>query len=95
MSGLGTLERPPVAQEGEGEAFEPQPVDEGRACIDRRAGFVACRHFDRADFSPGARVQGPALIHQLDSTVLVMPGHWARALVGGALSITPSAEATR
>jgi hypothetical protein len=31
----------------------------------------------------------PALIHQLDTTVLVMPGHAAETLAGGVLSITP------
>jgi N-methylhydantoinase A len=95
MTGLGALDRPPLAEEAEGEAFEPRPIDERPACIDRRAGFVTCRHFERSDFRPGARVQGPALIHQLDSTVLVMPGHRARALSGGILSITRAGETRR
>jgi len=95
LTGLGRLERPPLPKEEEGEACEPQPIDEQPACMDRRAGFVACRHFDRADLRPGARVRGPALIHQLDSTVLVMPDHMARALAGGVLSITPTTGTAR
>ncbi len=96
LTGLGRLERPPRPKdEEEREAHEPQPIDQRPACMDRRAGFVPCRHFDRADLMPGARVSGPALIHQLDSTVLVMPDHRARALVGGVLSITPTMGTAR
>ena len=87
LTGLGRLERPPESADEPAEAYEPRPIDERPACLDRAEGFVSCRHFDRADLGPGAVLRGPALIHQLDSTVLVMAGCLARTLAGGVLSI--------
>ena len=69
--------------------MNPHPSASGRVYLDRRSGFIPCRHYDRADLKPGARIRGAALIHQLDTTVLVMPGHIAEALAGGVLAITP------
>src|SRR5262249_50688208 len=95
LTGFGILRRAaPEVEEALCEPHEPAPVSEGRLFLDRRIGFLNCRHFDREGLSAGARIRGPALIHQLDSTVLVMPDHVARTLAGGVLSITvaPSGE---
>lgn len=89
LTGLGRIDRPPGEAEAAAAPYEPTALGEHRAYLDRRTGFVPCRHYDRADFGPGARVRGPALIHQLDTTVLVMPGHAAETLAGGVLSIMP------
>ena len=43
-----------------------------------RDGFVATAIYDRALLSPGDRVDGPAVIEQLDSTTLVWPDGSAR-----------------
>ena len=91
LTGLGRLDRPPPPDETSGEAYEPAPVDERPACLDRGEGFVPCRHFERADLRPGAVIRGPALIHQLDSTVLVMADKLARVLAGGVISIRSEA----
>jgi N-methylhydantoinase A len=37
-------------------------------------GFTACPIFDRFSLSPEARIQGPAVIEQMDSTTLLLPG---------------------
>ncbi len=95
LTGLGRLDRPPPPDESSGEAYEPAPVDERPACLDRGEGFVPCRHFERADLRPGAVIRGPALIHQLDSTVLVMADKLARVLAGGVLSIRSEAGMPR
>jgi len=89
LTGLGRLERPTPEAEVAGDAYEPVPMGERPVYLDRRSGFIPCRHYDRADLKPGARIRGAALIHQLDTTVLVMPGHIAEALAGGVLAITP------
>ena len=78
----------PAGPERAAEPYEPAALGVDPVYLDRRTGFIACRHYDRADFAPGARVRGPALIHQLDTTVLVMPGHAAETLAGGGLAIT-------
>jgi N-methylhydantoinase A len=91
LTGLGRLDRPPAPEDEPAEPHEPKPIDERPACLDRAEGFVPCRHFERADLRPGAMIRGPALIHQLDSTVLVMAGSLARVLAGGVLSIRSEA----
>jgi len=95
LTGLGRLDRPPAPDETSGEAYEPTPVDERPACLDRGEGFVPCRHFERADLRPGGAIRGPALIHQLDSTVLVMTDKVARVLAGGVVSIRSEAGMPR
>jgi N-methylhydantoinase A len=40
-------------------------------------GFVACPVHDRARLGPGHRIAGPAIIEQMDSTTLVLPGQVA------------------
>jgi N-methylhydantoinase A len=89
LTGLGRLERPPVALDPEpaGPQAEPNPLGQRPLYLDRRTGFVPCQHYDRASLAPGMRIRGPALIHQLDTTVLVMPDRIAAALPGGVLSI--------
>jgi len=89
LTGLGRLDRPAPEAISIGDAHEPVPIGERPVYLDRRSGFIPCRHYDRADLEPGARIRGAALIHQLDTTVLVMPGHIAEALAGGVLAITP------
>jgi N-methylhydantoinase A len=42
-------------------------------------GWVSCRCVDRAALAPGAVLRGPAIVEQLDSTVIVRPGQDARA----------------
>jgi N-methylhydantoinase A len=90
LTGLGRLERPPAAFDPEpaGPPAEPIPLWQRPLYLDRRTGFVLCRHYDRADLAPGMCIRGPALIHQLDTTVLVMPDRVAATLAGGVLSIT-------
>jgi N-methylhydantoinase A len=41
-------------------------------------GFVSCTVYDRALLQAGNRVDGPAVIEQMDATTLVLPGIVAR-----------------
>jgi N-methylhydantoinase A len=41
------------------------------------AGFVACPVHDRDRLGPGHRIAGPAIVEQMDSTTLVLPGQAA------------------
>jgi N-methylhydantoinase A len=92
LIGLGRLDRPPAEAEERAERHEPKAIDERPAWLDRRSGFQACRHYDRAALKPGALIRGPALIHQLDSTTLVLPGSLAESLAGGVLAIRTGKE---
>ena len=42
------------------------------------AGFVACDIYDRAGLSPGSTIDGPAILENIDSTVVIDPGWRAR-----------------
>ena len=42
------------------------------------AGFVACAIYDRARLSPGSILDGPAILENIDSTVVIDPGWHAR-----------------
>ena len=57
-------------------------VDEARTgeravCFDAAQGMVPCPIYDRARLGPGHRIEGPAIIEQLDSTTVVYPGQTA------------------
>jgi N-methylhydantoinase A len=43
----------------------------------------------REEIAAGSTVRGPAVIHQLDATVLVGPGMTAAAQPGGSLLLAP------
>jgi N-methylhydantoinase A len=47
----------------------------------------------RGDIAAGDQVEGPAVIHQVDSTILVPPGFTAEALPGGSLLLIDAAAA--
>ena len=53
-------------------------VDEARTgeravCFDAAEGMAPCPIYDRARLGPGHRIEGPAIIEQLDSTTVVYP----------------------
>ena len=57
-------------------------VDEARTgeravCFDAAEGIAPCPIYDRARLGPGHRIEGPAIIEQLDSTTVVYPGQTA------------------
>jgi N-methylhydantoinase A len=47
-------------------------------CFDSARGMVACPIYDRRALAPGHRIDGPAVVEQLDSTTVVYPGQRAR-----------------
>jgi N-methylhydantoinase A len=59
--------------------------------IGAEAGFMDTAVAARADIQSGDRIEGPVVIHQLDSTILVPPGFVAESLEGGSLLLTHTA----
>ncbi|MBO0847863.1 MAG: hydantoinase/oxoprolinase family protein [Pseudonocardia sp.] len=62
-------------------ASDPDPA---AACIGtrevylpERGGFASCPVYDRSRLAPGHRLPGPAVVEQMDSTTLVLPGQRA------------------
>lgn len=52
-------------------------------------GFVEARVYERTRLEPGARLQGPAIVEQADTTTLVEPGWSAEVDGSGSLILTP------
>jgi N-methylhydantoinase A len=52
------------------------------------AGFVDCPLYDRYALLAGALVSGPAIVEELDSTVVVHPGYTVRVSEVGNLIVT-------
>ncbi len=59
----------------EKETAEPLPAadSERQVCFSSGAGYVSCPVFRREAFLPGHRLKGPAIVEQLDTTVLIDP----------------------
>lgn len=79
VDAMGRIDKPD-ATEGAAPA-RPDTQEAGRTrpiLFDSEAGFVEARIVDRASLGPGDTVPGPAVITQLDSTVIVAPGSVAR-----------------
>lgn len=52
-------------------------------------GFAPCRIVTRYDIPLDGRVTGPAIVEELDSTAMVLPGYGVRRLASGSLVIEP------
>lgn len=51
--------------------------------------WVDTAHYDRAKLGVGARVDGPAIIRQYDTTTVLLPGHYAEIDLHGNILIWP------
>ena len=86
---VGDLPAPPIPR------LEPGP--EGVPCAERETVFERGRThrspvYRRSDLAPGQVVRGPAIVEQLDTTVIVFPGDRMRADEWGNLVIALDGE---
>ena len=51
-------------------------------------GFIDCPIYDRSLLGQGQTIDGPAIIEQMDTTTVVLPGQSARVETGGSLLLT-------
>ena len=69
--------------------LNPQTLDgddSSRAIIDEReiyfgrqdGGYFTCRIYERDELNPGNHIPGPAVVEQMDSTTVILPGQQAR-----------------
>jgi len=56
---------------------DPAPAFAGDHRIYRHGEWIDARLYDRARLRPGMQVEGPAIVTELDSTTVVLPGHTA------------------
>ncbi|MFC5819346.1 hydantoinase/oxoprolinase family protein [Nonomuraea harbinensis] len=75
----------PVRLDQGGPAAEP--VDKHEVWID--GGWAEASIYDRGTLLAGDRIEGPAIVTEMDSTTLVLPGHVADVHESGSLLIRP------
>ena len=85
----GRFPRPTTRHEG-APARLPGRDRSRRAWFAEVGAFVEARVLDRAAVGPGDRLVGPAIVEQLDTTVLVPPGYTARVAALDSLVIERS-----
>ncbi|KZY33526.1 hypothetical protein A3731_03430 [Roseovarius sp. HI0049] len=88
VDAMGRIDKPEATEEAA--PARPDKADAPRTrpiLFDSDEGFVEARIVDRATLGPGDTVRGPAVITQLDSTVIVAPGSVARVAARNTLLI--------
>jgi N-methylhydantoinase A len=78
---------PPVAREG-----RAAPRETRRVYFETQADWVDCPVYWRDDLSPGAVIEGPAIVEQLDATTVLYPEDSARVDAFGNILITVGLE---
>jgi N-methylhydantoinase A len=71
VTAIGTIRKPQLPHE-ETEEHEPEPKEHREAVFGDK-GAVRTAVYARGDLRPGARIEGPAIIEQLDSMVVILP----------------------
>lgn len=81
---------PPTLASGDG---DPSAAQRSTTTIWVDGSEVTARVYDRNLLRSGDAVAGPAIITEMDSTTLVLPGHTATVHASGSLLIRPTQEA--
>jgi N-methylhydantoinase A len=68
----GITEKPPIAGVRAGDGRPASPTGEREITL--RAGTFSATTYDGASLTPGAAIEGPALIDDVDTTLLVPAG---------------------
>ena len=89
VSGPRPHVQPTVLVEGDG---DPSAARTATSPVYVDGAFADAGIYDRALLRAGDIVHGPAVITEMDSTTLVLPGHQAFTHASGSLLITPTAQ---
>ncbi|MBV8934986.1 MAG: hydantoinase/oxoprolinase family protein [Alphaproteobacteria bacterium] len=68
--------RKAAIRQGPGAGPDPRAAEFGRRDVWLRemGGFVSCPLYDREGLAAGNRIEGPAIVEQMDATTLIVPG---------------------
>lgn len=83
---IGRINKPDIAPKALGGA-DPSAAEHPSRDVYFHGAWVRTRVYDRARLCPGNRLQGPAIVEQLDSTVVLPPGHTATVDAWGNLVV--------
>ena len=89
LSAIGTIAKPSLRQLAEDDRDASSAVLAARSVyFAESGGFVDCPIYDRYQFHAGTRIEGPAVVAEMDSTTLIHPGYKASVDDIGNLLIT-------
>jgi len=71
---VGIVEKAPQQEIAGGESLEGAVTGTRRLYADRNAGWVEATVYDRARLPMGCRFEGPAIVNEMSSTTVVLPG---------------------
>ena len=66
----------------------PAQIQTRRVHFRESGGFVECPIYDRTRINASQAIPGPAILEQMDTTTVVLPGQTARAQANGNLLLT-------
>ena len=78
--GSGALPKPELRALSQGTADSSHALTGTRRVFFRETGWTDCPDYDRDALLAGNAIPGPAIVHEFDSSIVVLPGH--RATVG-------------
>ena len=82
LSAIGEISKPRVREVGESVGGADRAVKGSREVyFAESGGFVDCRVYDRYGLRSGDVVEGPGIVEEVDSTVVVHPG-WVGVVDG-------------
>jgi N-methylhydantoinase A len=89
VEALGAIKRPERIEHGTTQPSDRvTPVGERQVMFDTDRGFVTTQVYDRAALPVGVEIPGPAIINQLDSTIVVAPEEQAQVATDKSVKIT-------
>lgn len=92
VEAIGRVDRPPLtARPLEGADPRRAQIDSRDVYLPERGGFVDTPVYDRTELRPGDEISGPAIVEQMDTTTLLLPGDTARVDAYGNLVVTVGA----
>jgi len=74
LTAVGHLPKAPVRRESQSVDGAPSPVGERRVYFESQAEHVSTLLYRREEFRRGHTIRGPAIIEQMDSTTVLLPG---------------------
>jgi N-methylhydantoinase A len=88
VTGLGLVPKAALRPRPDGRSAElPRPKGERAAYFGDEMGWAGCSVIERARLAPGAEVAGPLLIEEPGASIVLYPGHRARADAYGNLHV--------
>ncbi len=78
VAAIGLLEAP-RPQRRAGNGADPAAMDRRPVYFEEAEAFVETPVFNRLDLGPGSELTGPAIVEQVDSTIVIHPGQSARS----------------